>query len=62
MKKVSKNAVSYMRNNNTARKAGQREGQTVNNVTQNYYGYKGTVSENNAALKKTLKNAEVALA
>lgn len=62
LKKVSKNAVSYMRNNNTARKAGQREGQTVNNVTQNYYGYKGTVSENNAALKKTLKNAEVALA
>lgn len=62
LKKVSKNAVSYMRNNNTARKAGQHEGQTVNNVTQNYYGYKGTVSENNAALKKTLKNAEVALA
>ena len=62
LKKVSGNAVSYMRNNNAARKAGQREGQTVNNVTQNYYGYKGTISENNAALKKTLKNAEVALA
>lgn len=56
------NPVHYMRQNNTARKAGQKEGQTVNNVTQNYYGYKGTISENNAALKKTLRNAEVSLA
>lgn len=56
------NPISYMRQNNTVRTAGQKEGQTINNVTQNYYGYKGTVSENNAALKKTLKNAEVALA
>lgn len=56
------NPVHYMRQNNTARQAGQKEGQTVNNVTQNYYGYKGTISENNAALKKTLRNAEVSLA
>lgn len=44
-------------------KEGQKMGQeTTINITQTYHGYKGTVSENNAALKKTLKNAEVALA
>ena len=32
------------------------------NVTNNYYGYKGTISENNAAMKKTLRNMEVSLA
>lgn len=43
-------------------KEGQKIGQeTVINITNNYQGYKGTISENNAALKKTLKNAEVTL-
>lgn len=32
------------------------------NVTNNYYGYKGTISENNAAMKKTIRNMEVSLA
>ncbi len=31
-------------------------------VTNNYYGYKGTISENNAAMKKTMRNMEVSLA
>lgn len=31
------------------------------NVVNNYYGYKGTISENNAALKRTLRDMEVSL-
>ena len=61
LKALNRNPIAYMRQNNTA--YGTAQGQTVNNnVTQNYYGYKGTISENNAALRKTLKNAEVSLA
>lgn len=59
LRALNKNPVAYMLK---ARAGEQTGGQTVNNVTQNYYGYKGTVSENNAALRKTLKNAEVVLA
>ena len=60
LKALNKNPVTYMIKARAAENGGSA--QTVNNVTQHYYGYKGTVSENNAALRKTLKNAEVALA
>ena len=42
--------------------AGNGKAKIYPNVTNNYYGYKGTISENNAAMKKTMRNMEVSLA
>lgn len=46
----------------TAGNVGNKKAKLYPNVTNNYYGYKGTISENNAAMKKTLRNMEVSLA
>lgn len=45
-----------------SRRAGNGKAKIYPNVTNNYYGYKGTISENNAAMKKTMRNMEVSLA